>query len=134
VSGPQARAGRSLGRALVDYDDVLDVDQLPRQATSDRLGVRHGYAAHIGAGLWFFFDALLPALAFGRAARMSVQCSSYDVRRAADQVRHHAGRGDVRTLYVTGANLDRAPGEKQQLQRWADGIDPTSAYWHGPTT
>jgi hypothetical protein len=133
VSGVQG-GGRRLGPALVDYEDVVEVDRLPRQVTSDGLGVRHGYAARIGEGLWFFFDALLPALAFGRAARMSVQCSSYDVWRAADQVRYHPGRGDVRTLYVTGATLDRAPGEKEQLQRWADGIDPTSAHWHGPTT
>jgi hypothetical protein len=126
-------SGRRLGRAHLDYDDVVAVDGLPGEWTSDGAVVRRGYAAQIGDGLWFFFESLLPALAFGRAARMSYQCSQYAVFEAAHEVRFDLGRRkDVRTLYVVTKNLDRGSGEREQLQRWADGVNPRSAHWSGP--
>jgi hypothetical protein len=121
-----------IGRTLPDYEDVVTVSRLPRQTTSDGLFIRHGYAAEIGPDLWFFFDSVLPALAFGRAARMSYQCALYGVVRAAHEVRYRPGHSDVRTLYVIHRRLDRVPGEKEQLKRWVNGIDPTSAHWRGP--
>ncbi|MEU1752664.1 hypothetical protein ABZ436_08435 [Micromonospora matsumotoense] len=51
--------------------------------TDDRRVLR-GYA--VGFGQWFFFPALEPAIAFGRAAHMSIDCTGYGVYEAAWKV------------------------------------------------
>lgn len=125
--------GHRVGRSDLDYDAVVTVERRPRRVSEDAVITRHGYAVEISSDQWFFFDSLLPALAFGRAARMSYQCTSYGVVKAAHRVEFDPERGvDVRTLYVIYQTLDRGPDEKQQLRRWADGVDPKSASWTGP--
>lgn len=117
------------------YDQVTKVTKLPKQMQSEARYVNHGYAACINQGSWFFFDSLLPALAFGRAARMSAQCSSYTVVEAAHEARSDEAEGkDRRVLHVTDRSLDRADNEREQLRRWADGVDPASAHWRGTAT
>ncbi|MGB3443210.1 MAG: hypothetical protein WBA97_31095 [Actinophytocola sp.] len=96
--------------------------------------IDHGYAVHLGGRInpcWVFFADLEPALAFGRAGRMSsVDIRSYGVMAAARELRYDDSRGgDVHTLYVTGNNLDRGPDERQALQRWLAGVNPDSSHF-----
>ena len=79
------------------------VDALPRELHRDDHVVRRGYAVEFGQ--WFFFPAIEPALAFGRAARMSLDCSAYGVSEAAQEIqfcdRHDE---DEVVLLVTGTS------------------------------
>ncbi|MEU2639685.1 hypothetical protein ABZ591_35035, partial [Micromonospora fulviviridis] len=84
----------------------MKLDALPRAVHRDDHVIRRGYA--VGFGQWFFFDALPPAIAFGRAARMSTDCTGYGVYEAAQQLRfcdHH--EVDEMVLLLTGTSLDR---------------------------
>lgn len=125
------------GNALAGgYFAAVTVDALPRRVYRDHLHIAHGYAAGIGA--WYFFPALEPALAFGRAARMSVDCSGYGVYAAALEVAHCLAHGDERVLLVTGmfgVSLDRRPGEADHLARFAESVrqHPDSSHWHEVT-
>src|SRR5690349_10522192 len=97
------------------YDEVVSATTLPVEQRTDSCVVSHGYAVEIEPGPWFWFSDLPPALVFGRAARMSAQCSGYGVHRAASQTRFMPGTGtDRRTLHVVQGNLDRQAGEKEQ--------------------
>jgi hypothetical protein len=118
--------------AFPEYHEVKWVKKLPRKTTRDERYVTHGYAARIGNSNWFFFEHFEPALVFGRAARMSLQISSYGVHEAAHEVRFVSSVGDdQQTLHVLdGAGLDRAPGEMESLLRWVRGVDPASAHWN----
>ncbi|MFJ7242129.1 hypothetical protein ACIQWB_34055 [Streptomyces olivaceus] len=60
-----------------------------------------------------------PALAFGRAGRMSVHdITSYGVYRAAREVRFDYGTGQqVTTLYVTGRAIGRHSGKDKHFSR-----------------
>lgn len=121
----------------MSYDEVSTVDRLPREMTRDFKNVRRGYATTIGDNSWFWFRSLLPALAFGRAARMSIDCSFWDVFEAASVVEwSERARRDVLTLLILRGSVPdrRRADEKQLLQRWVDGIDPASSYWPGPST
>lgn len=75
------------GRAECDCDDyelpnyhhVHDVEELPRERRTDHHIVVHGFAVRLSGSIdtcWVFFHHLEPALAFGRAGRMS----SVDIR------------------------------------------------------
>lgn len=120
---------------MSDYDGIVRVKRLPRRLQSDAAYVHHGYAVNISEGGWFFFDSLLPALAFGRAARMSAQCNSYTVLEAAHEARFDEAKGeDRRVLHVTERSFQRADNEKEQLHRWVDGVDPASSHWRGGPT
>jgi hypothetical protein len=50
-------------------------DELPEEVRREDWVIEHGYAVglagHAGFSRWFFFTALAPAVAFGRAGRMS---------------------------------------------------------------
>ena len=80
--------------------------------------------------------AFEPALAFGRAARMSLDCSAYGVYEAAQEIlfcdRHDE---DEVVLLVTGDRVDRKDGEVALLRRFVQSVEehPTSAHWHAPT-
>jgi hypothetical protein len=114
------------------YDEVVSATTLPVAQRTDSRVVSHGYAVQLEPGPWFWFSDLPPALVFGRAARMSAQCSGYGVHHAAHEIRSVPSKGtDRRTLYVIGGNLDRQAGEKEQLQLWVDGVDDRSSHWQG---
>ncbi|BCJ65070.1 hypothetical protein [Polymorphospora rubra] len=116
------------------YFAAIDCLELPRQSNREDRIITHGYA--VGFGQWFFFDALEPALAFGRAARMSTDCRGYGVYRAAHETvfcdEHQA---DERVLHLTGVSLDRKPDEVEPLKRFVQAVkeNPWSAHWHEPT-
>jgi len=124
----------SFGNDLGDYLAAVDCDVLPRRLSREDHIVRHGYG--VGFGRWFFFEALEPALAFGRAARMSVDCQGYGVYAAAHEIlfcdRHNA---DERVLLLTGDNLDRRDDEVEILKRFVQGVKehPWSSHWYGLT-
>ncbi|WP_047892805.1 hypothetical protein [Micromonospora sp. RV43] len=118
--------GLDAGRYLA----AVSCDRLPRQVSTDDRRVLHGYA--VGFGQWFFFPALEPAITFGRAARMSIDCTGYGVYEAAWEVRFCPDHGtDERVLHLTGVSLDRQPGEVEILERFVQGVkdNPESALW-----
>ncbi|MGI5292870.1 hypothetical protein ACQEVF_57500 [Nonomuraea polychroma] len=115
------------------YLAAVHCGTLPQPFRRDDHTVSRGYA--VGFGHWFFFDAIEPAIAFGRAARMSLDCHGYGVYEAAHEVmfcRHHGT--DERVLLVTGDNLDRRDDEVELLTRFVQGVreHPWSAHWHAP--
>ncbi len=61
------------------YWAVLTCDVLPKERSEDGFTLCRGGAVGWGGGPWGFFEALPPAAAFGRAARMSSLCSGYGV-------------------------------------------------------
>lgn len=107
--------------------------ELPPRGSSDRHVVRHGYAVDAG-GSWYFFTDLEPAIVFGRAARMSLDCRSYGVFRAAHETNHCAQHGDERALIFVGLQVDRGADEADVINRFAAGVaqHPESSHWHAP--
>lgn len=68
------------------YHLVVTVPKLPEQVEAEDRRVRHGYSVRL-ADRWFWFPALEPAVAFGRAGRMSGQGSGgWSLHRAAAEV------------------------------------------------
>lgn len=106
---------------------------VPNETHSDTHIVEHGYAVDFVP--WMFFWTIEPAIAFGRAARMSPDCSRYGVFRAALERQHcpehHA---DEIALYVAGPNLDRRDDEVEILKRFVQSVKehPWSSHWHEP--
>lgn len=127
-----SQSGHSV--AAGGYHAAVSCDPLPREVRRDDHRITRGYA--VGVGQWFFFPGIEPALAFGRAARMSFDCSAYGVYEAAHELqfcyRHNV---DERVLLLAGDNLDRKPGEVEHLKRFVQGVKeaPWSAHWHPPT-
>lgn len=115
------------------YAAVTHHHELPPQANSDHRVVRHGYAVDAG-GIWHFFSNIEPAIVFGRAARMSLDCRSYGVFRAAHETYHCPQHGDERALTFVGLQLDRGADEADIIARFAAGVaeHPASSYWHAP--
>lgn len=120
------------------YRAAVEVDALPRALHHDDHVVLRGYA--VGIGQWFFFPAIEPALAFGRAARMSLDCSAYGVFEAAREIlfcdRHDEDEVVLLLLLLlTGDRVDRKDGEVALLRRFVQGVEehPKSAHWHEPT-
>ena len=116
------------------YLAAVRVDELPRPMRREDHRVLHGYA--VGFGQWFFFEDIAPAVAFGRAARMSFECSGYGVFAAAhDLMFCDQHRVDERVLLITGDNVDREPDEVEHLKRFVQGVKehPWSSSWHPPT-
>lgn len=96
--------------------------------------VRRGYA--VGFGEWFFFDAKEPAVAFGRAARMSLDCHGYGVYEAAHETVCCDEHGDERILHINlNVNYDRTGDEVDHLKRFVQAVKehPWSAHWREPT-
>ncbi|MEV5768732.1 hypothetical protein AB0L34_29775 [Micromonospora sp. NPDC052213] len=116
------------------YFAAVACEELPREVLRDDRSVTRGYA--VGFGQWFFFPAIEPALAFGRAARMSVDCPAYGVYEAARELQFcHRHGVDERVLLLTGESVDRRPGEVEHLKRFVQGVKENawSAHWHPPT-
>jgi hypothetical protein len=91
------------------YVEVIRTERLPAASTSPDRTVMCGYATDIGS--WYFFDSLEPALALGRHARMSPDCTGYGVFEAAvETVFCTEHFNDERHLYYTGEELSRGPG------------------------
>lgn len=112
------------------YLAAVKCDALPRPMYRDDHIVRRGYG--VGFGQWFFFDAIEPAVAFGRSARMSLNCSGYGVYEAAHELALcDIHRTDERVLLVGRDVLDRRDGEVETLKRFVQGVKehPWSSHW-----
>jgi hypothetical protein len=126
--------GLDVGRYLA----AVETDILPRVVHRDDRIIQRGYAVGFTTygtrGQWYFFGALEPAVAFGRAARMSLDGHTYGVYEAAhDLMFCEIHDTDEQVLLVTlGARVDRQPGEVEVLERFVQGIKehPKSSYWH----
>lgn len=105
---------------------------LPRRSTADHRDVRRGYAA--GFGQWLFFEAKEPALACGRAARMSLDVHGYGVYEAACEQVDCLQHGTERVLLVGRSVLDEKD-EVETLKRFVQAIKehPWSSHWNPPT-
>ncbi|MFL5913719.1 MAG: hypothetical protein ACJ768_24545 [Gaiellaceae bacterium] len=125
-----------LSNSTDEYEDITLVDKLPRKTSREDCSVTHGYAVGANgtggrlAQTWFFFHHLEPALAFGRAARVSTAVSGYGVYAAARKVKFSDAKGaDEVFLYLIGETLDRRPDENAYLTRWVRGVKPGRAGW-----
>lgn len=118
-----------------NYYAVIRCSELPNERAREDHVIKRGAA--VGFGRWFFFTAKEPALAFGRAARMSLDCTDgYGVYAAAHEIRFcDLHRKDEFVLLVSGANLDRRPDEVEDLKRFVQGVKehPWSSMWREPT-
>jgi hypothetical protein len=122
-----------------NYDHVHRTrGQLPAARHSDSHTVARGYAVGMGGRvpqIWVFFDHLEPAVAFGRAGRMSgTDITSYGVYAAARELRYDDGLSrDIATLHIDLAADHRDhQAERPVLERWLTGISPGSAYFRQP--
>lgn len=113
------------------------VDELPEALGSDYRIIHRGFA--VGFGKWYFFEALEPALTFGRAARMSPDCRGYGVYEAAEEVmcctEHNRDEWALHIAGRRGRSLDRKGSEVEAIKRFAQCVKehPGSSYWHEPT-
>lgn len=127
--------GRSFfSNELGRYFAAERLSALPDEFSSDYRTVDHGFA--VGTGKWFFFEAIEPALSFGRAARMSPDCLGYGVYAAAEEVMCcHLHNRDEWALHIAGLSLDRKGNEVVAIKRFAQCVkeNPGSSYWHEPT-
>lgn len=95
-----------------------------------------GYA--VGFGQWCFFADLAPAVALGRAARMSSDCHGYGIYQAARDLTHCDQHGDELVLLVDlHAEIDRTDHELElrMLKRFVQSVKEHlwSAHWQEPT-
>jgi hypothetical protein len=113
-----------------NYHEILRIEDIfPRRKHQHGWVIDHGYAVQHDDGEWFYFLAIEPALAYGRAGRMSVDISSYGVHKAAREIRWDERRGiDILRLHV-GENIDRGPDEMNHLHAWVKGINAKSSHW-----
>uniref|UniRef100_UPI003F496F7F hypothetical protein n=1 Tax=Amycolatopsis sp. CA-096443 TaxID=3239919 RepID=UPI003F496F7F len=72
------------GLRLSRYYAAAPVQDLPSELSRDDHIVKHGYA--VGFDEWFFFHAMAPAVAFGRAARTSPDSRGHGVFAAAQEI------------------------------------------------
>lgn len=119
------------------YFAVVKCTDLPRERRREDHIIRHGAA--VGFGRWFFFTDRAPALAFGRAARMSLDCTAgYGVYAAAQEIKfcdRHRKDEFVLLVSIDGGNLDRQDDEVEDLKRFVQGVKehPWSSMWREPT-
>ncbi|GGV29913.1 hypothetical protein GCM10010182_61170 [Actinomadura cremea] len=119
------------------YDHVHPAEILPEEGDTDTGSVVAGYAVGFAGDelpqTWIFFADLEPAIAFGRAGRMSsYDITSYGVYEAARETRHvPGGKGRLVTLYIRSRDLrdHDAHVEAPILERWIKGCHPDSAYF-----
>ncbi|WP_327421133.1 hypothetical protein OG763_09775 [Streptomyces sp. NBC_01230] len=116
------------------YDHVHIVETVPAPQDIDGHVIIHGYSVGMSGPelpqLWIFFEYLEPAIACGRAARMSADIKGYGVYRAArEQAIDWDAERKVVTLHLVGPSLDRTVGEADILRRWLEGVVPGSAYF-----
>lgn len=119
------------------YFAVVKCAELPRARRRDVHVVRRGVA--VGFGRWFFFTDRAPALAFGRAARMSLDCTrGYGAYAAAQEIKfcdRHQTDEFLLLVDIAGGNLDRQADEVEDLKRFVQGVkeSPWSSMWREPT-
>ncbi|WP_211787787.1 hypothetical protein [Prauserella muralis] len=120
-----------------DYYAVSACSDLPRECHREDHVIQRGAA--VGFGRWFFFPATEPALAFGRAARMSLDCTSgYGVYAAAHEIKfceRHGADECVLLVDITGGDLARREDEVEALKRFVQAVKeyPWSSMWRAPT-
>lgn len=112
---------------------IVEVDSLPKATTSTGRLCTRGYLVTLDDEP-FFFEALEPAYAFGRAGRMSAQVHSWGLNPAAFESRFDRDLGgDVRTFYVLGGQNTRMEifpeQDRATLTAFANGADPSSSHW-----
>jgi hypothetical protein len=118
------------------YFAVVECLDLPSERYDPDHVIRRGAAVEIGR--WFFFTAREPALAFGRAARMSLDCHSYGVYTAARESKY-CERHDIDEIVLlvntAKGNIDRKSDEADDLERFVQAVRewPDSSSWHEPT-
>ena len=113
-------------------------EHLPRRTTRDDLIRTPGYVVLAGdpsRPSVHFFEALEPAFIYGRAARMSYQCSGYSIHQATHElVFNRATHRDQERIYYNNqrdfAEADAAT-EAKLVRRFADRLDHTSSHWPG---
>lgn len=127
--GSQHRTGGS------GYLAIVHRDELPRPMRREGHNITRGFAVHLH-DQWFFFNAKEPAIAFGRAGRMSHRVTSYDVCKAAHEVLFcdRATHGDEKVLLIGESVMDEED-ELETLKRFVQGVkeNPWSSHWHTPT-
>jgi hypothetical protein len=114
------------------YHAAVAIDTLPQELRRDDHVIRRGYA--VGFGQWFFFDDVEPAVAFGRAARMSLDCSGYGLYPAAHELRFcDRHQTDERVLLVYMRGTGQVDEEIEILKRFVQGVKehPWSSHWLG---
>lgn len=115
------------------YLAAVSCEALPREVRRDGHIVQHGYT--VGFGEWMFFPAIEPAVAFGRAARMSLDCHGWGVYEAAQERRYcdRHGQDEAVMLVLIGKELDR-DAELEQMKRFVQSVKehPWSSHWLPP--
>ena len=133
VRGHNARRGSSLRAG--GFLAAVRVEQLPPAVRHEDRVVDRGYA--VGFGQWFFFPAIEPAIAFGRAAQMSTECQGYGVYEAAVELLYCRSHGcDERVLLISGPGLHRnRDAEIDVLKRFVQAVkeNPHRPHWRSPT-
>lgn len=107
---------------------------LPRELHRNDHIITRGWA--VGFGEWFFFTALEPAITFGRAARMSLDCHAYGVYEAARELQFCDVHNDdemVLLIDTSGGQVDRHDEALQleMMKRFVQGAkeNPWSSHW-----
>lgn len=115
----------------ITYISVIEVERLKQPYEAVGLSRSNGYAVML-ENEWFWFSALEPAYAFGRAGRMSAQVGSWGLFEAATEARYDDRLGrDVFTLYYVSASVvsgDSAT-DRRVLAAFVSGVDPRSSQW-----
>lgn len=128
--------GDATSGELGTYYAVVEVDSLPSARRGDDHYITRGFAVNIQTGApWFFFKALPPALAFGRAARMSANCSGYGVVDAAYETQFCDDHMDETVLMIGPGMYDRRDDELDQLKLFVQGVKENTwtSSWIDPT-
>lgn len=109
---------------------VHRVPTLPPEGRGGHQSVTHGWATALvrgpdGGADWTFFADLEPAVAFGRAARMSADVTDWRLHQAARFNRAVDGRGE-NALFVADAWAGVQDSDRQAavLHRWLSGCNP----------
>lgn len=116
----------------VDYDEIVQVQQLKRPMSAPHLERANGFAVRL-EDQWFWFSGLEPAYTFGRAGRMSIQVRNWDLVEAATEARFDRTLGrEVFTLYVVDADgVGRDDDTCRRLIRGlGDDVHPRSSHWN----
>lgn len=129
----------TLAGAYSDPVQVLGVDRLPARASlgteGDRGVVQHGFAVNIYGHEWDFFEALAPAYAFARAARMGAGCSGFALHAAAIETLLCTDHGENERLLHLGEamHLRTTPAELDVLKEFVAGVraNPNTSSWLG---
>ena len=116
------------------YRAAVKCEMLPRAVNREGHVLTRGWAA--GFGQWLFFEALEPAYACGRAARMSMDSRGYGVYEAAhEEMFCTIHNQDERVLFVGERKDPSEPEEVEILKRFVQGVKehPWSSHWNAPT-